>query len=421
MLVSNLVVIPEGEPQLVTPPCPTPSEVLGLSNLDSQSFLRFTIEYIFVYKAPEGEDDEAAIERLRNGLSRALAYYYPLAGRLRSRHDHKLEVLCNAQGAVFVRARANLTLNEFGTLHKPANSWKKLLHKVAAPDGFLGIPPLVVQVTRLRCGALIICAGLSHSVCDGLGSAQFLQAWSEMSRGSKCPSITPIWDRHLLQSRRLEIQISSCDLPEFTEVPDLCNLGSRLRSEQLVASSVCFERSDLLEMKTLVTLHSHSKCTSFEVLSAHVWRSWVRAMDLPAKQRIKLLFSVNVRARLEPGLPEGFYGNGFVLGCAETSVKELTEKPVWHAVKVVQRAKEILRDEYIRSIVDALGDSRRRPHLTGSLVISQWSRLGLMDVDFGWGRALHVGHLSSDIYCIFLPLDPQGQAVNVVLSVPRSA
>lgn len=417
MLVSNLLVIPEEEPQLVTPACSMPPEVLSLSNLDSQFFLRFTIEYIFVYKLPQGEDGEEAVERLRNGLSGALVYYYPLAGRLRSRHDHKLEVVCNGEGAVFVRARANLSLKEFGPLHKPAKTWRKLLHKVTA-DGFLGIPPLVVQVTRMRCGSLIICAGFSHCLCDGLGSSQFLQAWSQISKGAKFPSITPTWSRDLLQSRNPpRIEYSH---PEFTEVPDLCNLNSRLKSEQLQASSVIFDSAKLLEMKTLVTIHSHSKCTSFEVLSAHVWRSWIRAMDLPPKQAIKLLFSVNVRTRLQPWLPEGFYGNGFVLACAQTTVKDLTERPLSYAVKIVQRAKEILTDEYIRSIVDTLGDSRRRPDLNGSLVISQWSRLGLMDVDFGWGKPSHVGNLSSDIYCIFLPVDSQGDAVNVVLSVPRS-
>eukprot|EP01018_Ginkgo_biloba_P014523 Gb_37212 [translate_table: standard] len=418
MLLSDLVVVSE-EPLLVSPAEPTPKEVLSLSNLDSQVFLRFTIEYIFVYNGGlDDEDDEDPFERLKNALSRVLVPYYPLAGRLRNSHDTKLEVVCNGEGAVFVQAYANLSLEDFDRFHKPSKCWKKLLYKVAA-DSFLGIPPLVVQATRLRCGACIICVGISHCLCDGMGSSQFLHAWSELSRGAIRLTINPTWDRHLLQSSnppKVEFQHS-----EFTQVEDFCNLKNRLRPELLVPSSVRFDRTKLLEMKHLISRNSSCiKCTSFEVLSAHIWRSWIRAMELPVKQTIKLLFSVNVRTRLKPHLPQSFYGNGFVLACAQTTVKELTERSLTYAVKLVQRAKETLKNEYVRSVVDTLKDSRRRPDLVGSLIISQWSRLGLTGVDFGWGKPFHVGNLCSDIYCILLPLDAQGEAVNVVLSVPRT-
>ena len=40
--------------------------------------------------------------------------------------------------------------------------------------------------------------------------------------------------------------------------------------------------------------------------------------------RAEALFSVNVRRRLKPELPRGYYGNGFVLRCTESTAAELT-------------------------------------------------------------------------------------------------
>ena len=40
------------------------------------------------------------------------------------------------------------------------------------------------QVTRFGCGSLSIGFGYSHSLFDGIGALNFLQAWAALSRGS---------------------------------------------------------------------------------------------------------------------------------------------------------------------------------------------------------------------------------------------
>lgn len=59
--------------------------------------------------------------------------------------------------------------------------------------------------------------------------------------------------------------------------------------------------------------------------------------------------------------------------------------------------------------------------LTKSLVISQWSKLGLEDLDFGHGMPSHMGPLTSDIYCLFLPVIGDYNAIRVLVSLPKSA
>lgn len=123
-------------------------------------------------------------------------------------------------------------------------------------------------------------------------------------------------------------------------------------------------------------------------------------------------------------LPKGYYGNGFLLACAESKIEDLVgnNNNLHYVVKLVQKAKSTVNDEeYIRSTVDLLEDKMVKTDVSTSLVISQWSKLGLEDVDFGEGKPLHMGPLTSDVYCLFLPvIGGGGDGVRVAVSVPES-
>lgn len=73
----------------------------------------------------------------------------------------------------------------------------------------------------------------------------------------------------------------------------------------------------------------------------------------------------------------------------------------------------------MRSVVDMLDDRNVRTDMSATLVISQWSKLGLEDLDFGEGKPIHMGPLASDIYCLFLPVAGDLSAVRVLVSVPE--
>lgn len=132
------------KPPILIPPCaPTPNHSLYLSNLDDQKFLRFSIKYLYIF------NKSVSLELLKSSLSRVLVDYYPLAGRLKTtstEDDHKLEVDCNREGAVFAEAFMDTTAEELVESSKvPNKSWRKLLYKVEA-QSFVDVPPLVVQV-----------------------------------------------------------------------------------------------------------------------------------------------------------------------------------------------------------------------------------------------------------------------------------
>ncbi|OMO50072.1 Transferase [Corchorus capsularis] len=427
------------EATIVTPSESTPTRVLSLSALDSQLFLRFTIEYLLVYKAHPGLDQRATTARVKAALAKALVPYYPLAGRVRAKPDGSggLEVVCRAQGALFIEAGSDHSVIEFEKAPRFVTQWRKLLSFHVA-DVLKGAPPLVVQLTWLKDGNAALGVGFNHCLCDGIGSAEFLNSFAELAASSSTKfsefkfKPKPIWDRHLLnpasfkptRNNNSNINNNSLSHPEFNRVPDLCGFLARFSNERLVPTSFIFNKTSLNELKKVAistSRLSELNYTSFEVLSAHIWRSWARALNLPSNQTLKLLFSTNVRDRVKPSLPSGYYGNAFVLGCAQTSVKELTEKGLGYATMLVKRAKERVDSELVKSVVESVSQGRASPDSVGVLILSQWSRLGLDKVDFGMGRPVNVGPICCDRYCLLLPVFNQTDAVKAMVAVPTTA
>ncbi|KAM1020266.1 hypothetical protein ACFX13_042259 [Malus domestica] len=434
---------------VVTPSDPTPTCVLNLSAVDSQLFLRFTIEYLLVYTPCPGLNQTSTASRVKAALAHALVPYYPLAGRVHPKPDgSSLEVVCRAQGAVFIEAVSyNVAVSDFERAPRYVAEWRKLLSLQVA-DVLKGAPPLVVQLTWLKDGAAALGVGFNHCVCDGIGSAEFLNSFAELATGKRGFTSEfkpkPVWDRHLLDPQPVHHALNprhhritnAASHPEYSKVPDVSNFVTRFANERLTPTSITFHKKYLIELKKLaastsrLSTESSSSYTSFEVLSGHVWRSWARALNLPPNQTLKILFSVNVRDRVRPSLPDGYYGNAFVLGCAQCSARELAENGLWHAAELVKRAKERVGEEHVRRVVESVSGEGGRacPDSVGVLIVSQWSRLGLERVDFGMGKPVHVGSICSDRYCLFLPAghsndgdDDRGESVKVMVAVPTSA
>jgi len=237
-----------------------------------------------------------------------------------------------------------------------------------------------MQVTVLRCGGMILCTSINHCLCDGIGTSQFLNAWANIT--SNLESNRPIspFHSHCILNPRCPPQVTFTHpelyriSPESGENGHLA-INKYLESQPLVAISITFKPSQILDLKR--QLVPSLKCTTFGALASHTWRAWVRSLNLSHLLNVKLLFSVNIRKTLKPEVPEGYYGNGgFVLVCAEASVKDLVTRNIRHGVKLMQYAKSCLDDDYIRSMIDLLEDRIVSPDFSNTLIISQWSQLG---------------------------------------------
>ncbi|KAL2242894.1 omega-hydroxypalmitate O-feruloyl transferase isoform X2 [Sesamum indicum] len=410
--------VKQGQPTLVPPAEETMKGFYFLSNLDQN--IAVIVRTIYCFKSEE-RGNEDAVEVIKNALSKVLVHYYPLAGRLTISPEMKLIVDCTGEGAVFVEAEAECELQKLGDITKPDPvTLGKLVYDIPGAENVLQIPPLVAQVTKFKCGGFVLGLCMNHCMFDGIGAMEFVNSWGEIARGLPL-KVPPFMDRTILKARNPP----KWEFPhhEFAEIEDLSNT-SELYKEEMLYRSFCFDpdklehlRKQALEDRTL------EKCTTFEALSAFVWRARSEALDLKPDQQTKLLFAVDGRSRFEPPIPQKYFGNAIVLTNSLCNSGELVENPLSFTVKLVQEAVKMVTDGYMRSAIDYFEATRARPSLAATLLITTWSRLSFHTTDFGWGEPVLSGPvaLPEKEVILFLSHGKERKSINVLLGLPAPA
>lgn len=282
----------------------------------------------------------------------------------------------------------------------------------------IGNPTL--QVTKFKCGGFVLGLGMNHCLFDGIGAMEFVNSWGETARGLPI-SVPPFLDRSILKPRTpLRIEFPHHEFAEIEDISDLSNLYE----EEMHYRSFCFDTEKLEQLKRKVVADGVvDKCTTFEALSAFVWKARSHALRLQPDQQIKLLFAVDGRNRFEPSLPKGYFGNGIVLTNSLCSAGDILENPVSFTVGLIHKAVKMVTDNYMRSAIDYFEATRARPSLAATLLITTWSRLSFHDVDFGWGEPILSGPvtLPEKEVILFLSHGKERKSINVLLGLPASA
>ncbi|KAI9070571.1 hypothetical protein K1719_047465 [Acacia pycnantha] len=130
------------------------------------------------------------------------------------------------------------------------------------------LPLLSVQVTELIDGVFIGCT-MNHCLGDGTSYWRFFNAWSEIFRA---------------------LEADNNDAKSVAKLKAKANRESNI-----------------------------TKISSFQSLSALVWRCITRARSHPRDQRTRCTMAANHRSRIEPPLPEEYFGNVYYPVAAETT------------------------------------------------------------------------------------------------------
>ncbi|KAL9169290.1 hypothetical protein ABFS82_04G069900 [Erythranthe guttata] len=387
---------------------------LYLSNLDDMIGVRVFTPTVYFYRS-KGliSQDENVGQILKDALMRVLVPYYPFTGRLRETENGKLEVFFGPdQGALMVEAHSDLALADLGDLTVPNPAWIKLIYRFPDEEQYkvVDMPLVIAQVTKFTCGGFCLGLRICHCLCDGLGAMQFLSAWAETAKtGSLVANPNPCWDREIFLPRgphRIEFSHT-----EFQTIEEGSNLITRLWQGNPIQKCYRLSKEYQARLKILAQEEDGEfSNTTFDAMAAHVWRSWVKALDIePLDYELRLTFSVNARAKIKnPPLRDGFYGNCLCVACATSTIERLVGGTLAEIARLVHGARLGVSEEYLRSTIDYIDVVRpKRLEFGGKLTITQWTRFLIYEsADFGWGKPVYAGPIDltpTPQVCVFLP------------------
>ncbi|WVZ79534.1 hypothetical protein U9M48_027103 [Paspalum notatum var. saurae] len=378
--------------RVVAPSAPTPRGELPLSWLDRYPTQRALIESLHVFKGRADAEAEAPAGAIERALATALVSYYPIAGRLAVSDAGELVVDCTGEGVWFIEASASCSLEDVDYLEYPLMVPKdELLPHPTYPESET-LPEdsliLLVQVTQFACGGFVVGFRFSHAVADGPGAAQFMTAVGDIARGHAAPLVAPAWGREAIPCPP---RAAVGPLPVPTEL--------RL---QYLAMDISPEYIEHFKSRFLE--QTGHRCSAFEVLIAKAWQSRTRAAGFDAGSPVHVCFAMNARPALAKAtgrpLPDGFYGNCYYIMRVSAAAEAVAGASVYDVVRLIREGKKQLPAEFARwsaggEASPGGGDPYRITSDYRTLLVSDWSRLGFAEVDYGWGCPVHVVPLTN--------------------------
>ncbi|KAE8702334.1 putative cellulose synthase A catalytic subunit 3 [Hibiscus syriacus] len=218
----------------------------------------------------------------------------------------------------------------------------------------------------------------------------------KMARGATAFSISPVWERHTLDAE--DPPLVTFKHHEYDEVE-----ATTWPSDNLVQRSFFFGPDEVSSLRSLLPSHLRH-CSKFELLTACLWRCRTIALNLGPDEKVRMLCVANLRPRSNPSLPSGYYGNAFVFPAAMTTVGKLVPNPLGYAVKLVKQVKASVTMEYAKSVAALMvsrGKQLHFPKVMGTYGISDITKMGYEDVDFGWGRLCLQGQQKLQVNQLF--------------------
>jgi hypothetical protein len=231
-----------------------------------------------------------------------------------------------------------------------------------------------VQVTEFTCGGFVVGLISVHTIADGLGAGQFINAVADYARGLSKPRVAPVWARDIVP-----------DPPKMPAPPP------RLELLDLRYFTVDLSPAHITKTKARFFQATGQHCSAFDVSVARTWQARTRAILAADDWPVHVCFFANTRHLLPSSPAPGFYGNCFYTVTVTRPAGEVARADVVEVVRAIRDAKARLATDFATW---ATGGFERDPYeLTftyDSLFVSDWTRLGFLEADYGWGPPTHV-------------------------------
>lgn len=402
---------------IVRPQQETPKTRIWLSNLD---LIRTSVHLTTMkfYHNSSGASNFFEPKLVKESLSKVLVEFHPVAGRLARDKNGRLEINCNGEGVLFVVAEMDAAMSDLGENFLPNQKHQLVPQLDYSSADITKFPLLLVQVTTFKCGGVSLVMGLNEILADGASATHFETSWASIARG-QLVTLSPFFDRTVLCARSPPTSVFHHI--EHNQPPMLNENHSQNRSD------ACMEvleitPDQLSKLKDIARGPNGEYFSTYEVLTAHIWRCVSKARGLSNDQATKLRIPTDCRTRFDPQLPQGYFGNA-VLGATPIALcGELKSESLRESVYRIRKAIKRMDNEYLRSSLDWLEQNKdfltEQSCSNPNLSIVSLMRLPYYDTDFGWGIPIFMRPTSAyegEVY--ILPKNPSGDDGKLLLFV----
>ncbi|KAK4762300.1 hypothetical protein SAY87_030184 [Trapa incisa] len=368
-----------------------------------------------------GHDFEGIVAKLKGGLEVALEEFHQLAGRLGKDDEGVFRVEYDdddlTEGVEVVEASAeDISVDDLA-----AEEGTEILKDFIPYNGILNLeglhrPLLSIQLTKLRDGVAIGCA-FNHAVLDGTSTWHFMNSWAQICSGFPAGSSPPFLDRTKTRNARVKLDLTAMPDPssqaeaEANGTEDHIKPGSqaacpKLRERVFKFSEVAIDKikksvnagggrgstptSQLDEDDGSSSDKSKKAFSTFQSLGIHIWRAVTAARGLKPEDITVFTVFVDCRKRVEPPMPETYFGNLIQAIFTGTAAGLLLAHPPEYGAGLIQGAIDA---HDAAAINKRNSDWEAAPKIfqfkdagANCVAVGSSPRFKVYDVDFGFGR-----------------------------------
>ncbi|XVE68304.1 hypothetical protein DITRI_Ditri09bG0056800 [Diplodiscus trichospermus] len=367
------------------------------------------VERLFFYQLSNSNPayfNSVILPKLKQSLSRTLLHYLPLAGNLKWPSNAPKPIISYIpnDGVSLAVAESDADFNRLSSdgIYE-ADELHPLVPQLITSDDSASI--IALQITLFPDKGFSIGITAHHMVVDGKTSTMFMKSWAFLCKQGNTensllpPELTPFFDRGVIKDPTgLDLDMLYLNQSLTIVNKSLKVSPNKGEAPNLVRASFTITREDFKKMRERVLSKSSDNSkqlhlSTFVLTLACVTPCIVQARGGEGDRSIWLGFAADSRARLNPPVPENYFGNcntslleyskardfmdfekGFALAAEKVSnmVKGLAEKGVFEGAK-----------DRLTPLFDLI---KEPPGSIQIISVAGSPRFNVYESDFGWGR-----------------------------------
>ncbi|GJS95310.1 malonyl-coenzyme A:anthocyanin 3-O-glucoside-6''-O-malonyltransferase-like protein [Tanacetum coccineum] len=413
--------------QISPPPATIGNRSLPITFFDLIWLPHFPINQLFFYEFPHSRTRfiEKVVPNLKHSLSLTLQHFFPFASNLLvfpKPNDSSLArqpEIRYVEGDYVVLTFVECDHLDFddlvGNHPRACDKFYPLvpsLGHVVRESDFMVIPLFAVQVTFYENRGFSIGITNHHVLCDASTKYDFLRAWTSIARHGTDElflakrSNLPVYDRLIKYPDSFDqmfIKESGVEtLYSKYQLPELIGPSSKARSTFILTKA----KINLIKSWVSRQVPTLQYVSSFSVACAYVWsciaKSRAEVEGTKGEDELERFVCVaNFRSRMDPPLPQTYFGNCVAPCVAITKSFLLSEnngflvavESLGEAIsKTVKNKDELLKDDELW--FEMLFKIPAK--IPAKIGVAGTPKVKIYDIDFGWGKPKKYETISID-------------------------